>query len=285
VLRAVAVARSYLTSGCSTSRPSHQSPTRKWLFLGYTCQPTSSSEAARVPRKPKSHTIYELRVVLEDVKPAVWRTFRFPADATLHDLHGVLQVVMGWTNSHLHAFEHDGDRYAEPGPDFEMDGADIDTDDVTVGELLRRIGDVLGYEYDFGDGWSHTVSLQAISTDGPEVWCLDGKRACPPDDCGGPMGYANLLSILAKPKHPEHRDMLEWLEPAYPDGFHPEAFDRDEINEQFADGLEGIRADFEDALEDEDLDDLKGAEPDESDRSCHPEKPRNIGNIIQFPKR
>ncbi len=188
------------------------------------------------------------------MKPAVWRTFRCPADATLRDLHCVLQVVMGWTNSHLHAFEHDGDRYAELGPDFEMDGADIDTDDVTVGELLRKVGDNLSYEYDFGDGWSHTVSLQAIHATAPEVWCIDGKQVCPPDDCGGPMGYANLLGILAKPKHPEHRDMLEWLEPAYPDGFNPEAFDIDAINEQLADGLEGVRADFEDVPDEMDLD-------------------------------
>lgn len=223
-----------------------------------------------VPKKPKPRAIYELRVVLEDVKPVVWRTFRIPADATLRDLHHVLQVVMGWTNSHLHAFEHDGDRYSEPGPDFEMDGGDIDTDDVTVGELLRTVGDVLSYEYDFGDGWSHTVSLQAIHTTGPEVWCLDGKRACPPDDCGGPGGYANLLGILAKPKHPEHRDMLEWLEPAYPDGFDPEAFDIDEINEQLADGLEGVRADFENLNDEDDLDEDDPGKPD---------------NIIPFPKR
>ena len=154
-----------------------------------------------VPKKPKrpkqSPAIYELRITLQDVKPAIWRSFRFPADAALSDLHYVLQTVMGWTNSHLHAFEHEGDRYVEPGPDFEMDGADIDTDDVTVGELLRKAGDDLMYEYDFGDGWSHMVTLTAIHCDdGPEVWCIDGKRACPPDDCGGPGGYANLLGIL-----------------------------------------------------------------------------------------
>lgn len=226
-----------------------------------------------MPRKPKAkpaRDIYELRVDLDGVKPAVWRRFTIPSDASLCDLHYVLQLVMGWTNSHLHAFQHDGDRYAEPGPDFEMDGADIDTDDVTVGELLRKTGDDILYEYDFGDGWNHTVTLLAVHAEGtiPEVCCIDGEQACPPEDCGGPGGYADLLDILAKPKHPEHQSMREWLDDLHPDGFDPAAFDKDTINEQFADGLGGVRADFENAGDDED----DGAEAAD-------------WNIIPFPKR
>lgn len=225
---------------------------------------------SRKPKRPRA--VYEIRVELDDVQPMVWRSFRCPADATLRDLHYVLQIVMGWTTSHLHAFQHDGDRYTEPGPDFEMGGADIDTDDVTVGELLRRVGDDLAYDYDFGDGWSHTVSLTAIHhDDGPELWCLDGAQACPPEDCGGPMGYARLLGILAKPKHPEHRDMRAWLEPEYPDGFNPAAFDLDLINEQFAEGLAGVRYDFEERLDDD------GYDGDDEDEPA--------ANIIPFPKR
>jgi hypothetical protein len=227
-----------------------------------------------MPRKKKPappRALYELRVSLDDVTPTVWRRFRIPADATLHDLHLVLQLVMGWTTTHLYEFRHGDDRYAEPDPDGDFDDDSTDTDDVRLGNLLRQPKDRIAYTYDFGDDWHHTVTLLAIHPDDrthPETWCLDGAGACPPEDCGGPGGYRDLRHILANPKHPDHRDRLDWLELNTAADFDPAAFTPDDANDELADGLEGVRALFDDWLDEDDEDD---------------EKPAT--NIIPFPKR
>ena len=158
----------------------------------------------------------ELVVTLRDVDPPVWRRLVVPEKATLRDLHRLLRGAMGWQNSHLSMFELDGRSYGEVD---EMDELG-DPRSVTVGSLPD--GTVLRYDYDFGDGWEHDVRVAAHRTaEAPS--CLDGARACPPEDCGGPGGYARLLQVLADPGHPEHRDAVEWLGgPIDPEPFDPE---------------------------------------------------------------
>jgi hypothetical protein len=165
--------------------------------------------------------IYQLKVTLKGIRPPVWRRVQVSGDLTLGQLHRVLQIVMGWTDSHLHQFIVDGERYATPSPD---DWGEPPSDErkVRVHDLARA-KTRLRYEYDFGDGWEHDVLVEKIVPAHPEraAVCVAGRRACPPEDCGGPWGYAELLEILADPKHEEHAERREWLGRK----FDPEEFD------------------------------------------------------------
>jgi len=113
------------------------------------------------------------------------------------------------------------------GEPTEMDGEDEDA--VTLGEVCGKTRSKLTYDYDFGDGWRHTIEVQKILDPDPDVkysLCQAGKRACPPEDCGGPWGYEGLLEALENPDDEEYADRLEWLG----DEFDPEAFDADKVN-------------------------------------------------------
>jgi hypothetical protein len=186
---------------------------------------------------------FELRVTLLEIEPEIWRRVRVPHDVRLDRLHAVLQILFGWTNSHLHQFElfdqrgvvhtlvkmrgsEDSGGWIEPELQTRMET------DCTLGEFLTAPGDRLGYEYDFGDGWRHEVELVAVesqATRPAHALCLDGARAGPPDDSGGPPGYEQMLSIVANPRHRDHAHFKEWL------GDHdPEAFDLAAINHRLA---------------------------------------------------
>jgi Plasmid pRiA4b ORF-3-like protein len=105
---------------------------------------------------------------------------------------------------------------------------------VRLEQFLKQPGDRLHYTYDFGDGWEHGVVLEKRLDPDPGVeipTCLAGKGACPPEDCGGPWGYADLKEALADQRHEDHDDMLEWLGLDSAEDFDPAACDLDEINE------------------------------------------------------
>lgn len=169
--------------------------------------------------------IYQLKVTLRDIRPPIWRRFAVPSDIPLKRLHEALQLIMGWTDSHLHQFEARGGRYGPPDRDLERTNEAT----TTLDRVLRKPKDRMTYEYDFGDGWMHDVELEKVlppSSEGLFPIMLAGKRACPPEDVGGAPGYARFLAIMANPKHPEHRDMLDWA-----DGpFDPEAYDVGQAN-------------------------------------------------------
>ncbi len=145
-----------------------------------------------------------IRVELRDVEPSIWRVLDVPATTTLPVLHQVLQVAMGWTDSHLHEFT-DGDPLARrpvrsfvPAADLEDGWGDGEPEDhVTVGELLRVPGDTLHYLYDFGDDWRHVLTLESVTPDDVDrARLVDGARACPPEDCGGAPGYEHLVTTV-----------------------------------------------------------------------------------------
>ena len=155
-------------------------------------------------------TIYRLYVSLLEVAPPIWRRVELSSQASLAQLHKLLQAAMGWQDYYLHEFEIGGKRYGSPEEDLELPGAVVRDSTVRLSRALPHKGASLLYSYDFGDGWTHSLVLEAIvapepNTKYPRV--VDGARACPPEDCGGPYGYADLLEILAKPKHKEHRQM------------------------------------------------------------------------------
>lgn len=152
-----------------------------------------------------------LHVSLHDVEPAVWRAVVVPSDLPLDGLHEVLQTAMGWEDYHLHAFTA-GRRTLGPAMMVD-DGQAEDERDATVADVLPTKRSRLLYAYDFGDGWEHTVRREATlppAPGGPLFECVDGAGACPPEDCGGPWGYADLLAVLADPARPEHAEMLDW---------------------------------------------------------------------------
>lgn len=196
-------------------------------------------EETRDWTEPSRAVAYRLRIELDDVVPTVWRQVVVPSTLRLDELHPVLQTVMGWKDTHLHqwsrpdAYGGVGERYAmqESIDDGFGEGARCE-DRVRLDDVLRAAGDVLVYEYDFGDGWEHTVQLEAIdpdvSPDGPH--CTDGARACPPEDCGGASGYDHLRGVLADRGHPDRDALREWLG----GGFDPELFDVDAVNVNLA---------------------------------------------------
>ena len=175
----------------------------------------------------KGDDVYRLKVTLRGLQPPIWRRFLVPGQLSLRHLHLALQVVMGWTNSHLHRFECGGTYYGEPDPDYGIHQEDEAT--ARLDALLRKPGDHLMYEYDFGDCWEHDVVLEAVLPAGqadhhPAV--EGGQRACPPEDVGGPPGYQDFLSILADPCRAKDEEMLSWLG----GDFDSERFDPERLN-------------------------------------------------------
>jgi len=193
---------------------------------------SSKTRVAAAPRAKAATPVYVLKVTLLGTRPPIWRRLAVPADITLARLHAMLQVVMGWYDCHLHRFvSPDQTRY---GPLSEVGDADwdlglIDERKAKLSRVLAAPKQRMVYEYDFGDGWEHGIQLEKIVAPEPGLHyprCLAGRRACPPEDCGGVWGYAELLQIIADPGHPEHAERLEWLGGP----IDPEAFDPDEVN-------------------------------------------------------
>ena len=171
--------------------------------------------------------IYRIRITLNGIEPPVWRRIEVPGDLALDELHEIVQIAMGWTDSHLHAFVVEGVSYSAPDLGGELDMADESA--VRLGEVARP-GSRLMYEYDFGDGWMHGREIEAVDPPDPEAdypRCTGGARACPPEDCGGVWGYEDLLEIMKDTTHEEHDETLEWLGGE----LDPEELDLDEVNQ------------------------------------------------------
>lgn len=175
-------------------------------------------------------TVLQLKISLLGLgDPPVWRRLLVPAGIKLDRLHDLIQAAIGWDGYHMHAFSAGGVDYGIPDPELGF----RDERRTTLGRVIAKPGDRLRYTYDFGDNWEHDILIEQVGPPVPELAypvCLAGERACPPDDCGGVWGYAELLEALADPKHPEHEWLLEWAGGP----IDPEAFDRDEVNKQLA---------------------------------------------------
>jgi len=172
-----------------------------------------------------ANTSFQLKVTLRGIRPPIWRRLRIPGTANLRQVHDALQVALGWTNSHLHQFRVGRQTFGMADPEAPE----------TTDERRVRLCDVatekskLIYDYDFGDGWEHDVVVERVEpARSPVLECLDGRRARPPEDCGGPHGYAELMVTLANPKHPEHAEMLQWVGPYW----QPEDFDLELVNKR-----------------------------------------------------
>lgn len=178
-----------------------------------------------VPEKATAQQAARLTLTLSNIEPAIWRRLVVPESLTLRELHEVIQTAMGWQGYHLHLFDLGGVLY---GDVEDIEGRPLgDEQSFTVGQAADQVTE-FRYEYDFGDGWDHDIRVeQRITTSGPVApQVLDGARACPPEDCGGPWGYEHLLEVLADPSHEEHNTMSQWAGVE----FDSEAFDVAQTN-------------------------------------------------------
>jgi hypothetical protein len=173
----------------------------------------------------------QLHVELQDVVPRVWRRVVVPESVTLARLHVVLQWAMGWTNSHLHEYQVGTKRYGMADPEWLDDDPPVDERRVKLKTLVQAGVRRFVYQYDFGDGWDHTVTVEDLlhpESPGRRIRCLAGENACPPEDVGGSSGYADFLEAIADPSHEEHEACLTWV--GYP--FDPAAFDINAVNQR-----------------------------------------------------
>jgi hypothetical protein len=158
--------------------------------------------------------IYQLKITIADIEPAIWRRVLVPAETTLEQLHKIIQTVFGWWDYHLHQYVVDGRHYGLPDPEYSDELPEMfDERNVTLRDVLGARAIV--YEYDFGDDWKHSVEIESatIASD-PNVQypvCTGGARACPREDCGGTPGYFRVLEILGDPMHEEYREMKTWV--------------------------------------------------------------------------
>jgi len=149
-------------------------------------------------------------------KPPVWRKVLVPENFTFSRFHKVIQSAFGWSDAHLYEFSPSGwGSSPSIGPQLEnyfSDGPDMDSCEVKLADIFHEENEKFTYIYDFGDDWKHRITLEKITDGKPnKASCVDGKGACPPEDCGGHMDYPGFLRIMNDPQHDRHKDMLEWV--------------------------------------------------------------------------
>lgn len=165
------------------------------------------------------NSVYQFKITLLDTLPEIWRRIQVPANYNFWDFHVSIQDAMGWLDCHLHEFRlphqdsKDFLRFGIPDKEF-GDNELIPGWEARIADYFPKIGDTAMYSYDFGDGWEHQLVLEAIlPADGLINYpvCLDGERACPPEDCGGVLGFEQMLETLGNGKTAEKKEVNHWL--------------------------------------------------------------------------
>ncbi len=161
--------------------------------------------------------VYQIQISITNLKPEIWRKILVQPNLSLANFHMTIQIVMGWHNSHLHQFIKDRTFYTKKMED-DMTWGDLNNVDykgLKISDLLKNENDKIDYEYDFGDSWHHDVVLEKILDASEKTKypiCIDGKLACPPEDCGGIWGYSDILKVLNNPRHKDYAALLDWLD-------------------------------------------------------------------------
>ena len=187
----------------------------------------TATQRKRKAGSPTAANAFQLKITLRYITPPIWRRVVVPDDFTLDRLHGLIQRVMGWGGGHLHEFRMPAPGFGPPLRAFGHEGEDEDA--TLLRDVLARKGQMLLYEYDFGDGWLHGIQLEKILPLEPGrryPVCLAGARACPPDDCGGPPGYDQLLEALRNPTAKGNKELLQWCGEWDPESFDVESASR-----------------------------------------------------------
>lgn len=189
-----------------------------------------------MPRKAESAVI--LRVELFGIEPLIWRRVRVPSAMTLRDLHAVVQRVMGWRDSHLHEFRVGAsDIGIVDRPELDTPENMEDERKWTVAKIVGTGATELEYVYDFGDHWVHRIIIEPATRSrvpGRSALCLAGEGACPPEDVGGPPGYAQFLEALTDSSHAEHKTNVNWVGGVWD----PNGFDLNRVNRELAKALD-----------------------------------------------
>jgi hypothetical protein len=189
----------------------------------------------RKERYPRTTTyrLYQFKITLQDITPLIWRRIQVPETYSFWDFHVAIQDAMGWNDSHLHNFtltdpkngkqvriEIPAEVYGECSEGALADWAEF------IADYFTPANPQATYEYDFGDGWGHDIVFEGIFPKVPRRLypkCLEGERNCPPEDCGGVMGYAELVEAMKNPRHPRRQEFIEWLGCKYdPERFNPD---------------------------------------------------------------
>ena len=163
--------------------------------------------------KPRPHVV-RFKVTLDNIEPMVSRSLDVPLSLTLDRLHALLQIIMGWTDSHLYEFRINGLRYGIPDPDDRFEEKLLDARAATLKTLLEDGKlKIFKYLYDFGDEWEHSIEVGSIELGSSSVtypFVYDATGRCPPEDIGGPHGYSTFLEAIQNPKHARHREFVGW---------------------------------------------------------------------------
>jgi len=180
--------------------------------------------------KKKFNLVYQFKITLKGIKPPIWRRIQIPETYTFWALHVAIQDAMGWGDYHLHEFEV---VYPSTGlkvnigiPDEEFGREILPGWKHKITDYFSMENQSANYVYDFGDNWEHKIQLEKILPRDENIQypvCTAGKRACPPEDCGGVWGYEEFLEAIRDPQHEQHEEMLEWIGGKFdPEHFYPE---------------------------------------------------------------
>jgi Plasmid pRiA4b ORF-3-like protein len=178
-------------------------------------------------KSASNQTVYQLKITLKNIRPPIWRRIQVLSSTTLQQLHLIVQEVMGWDNYHMHSWTIAGIDYGQPEPEYDFNVRSEKT--VKLSQVVKGEKSKFFYTYDFGDSWEHEILVEKELPSTPDTnypVCITGKRACPPEDCGGSWGYAELLEIIRDPSHPEYEERMEWVG----ESFNPDIFDLNEVN-------------------------------------------------------
>lgn len=216
----------------------HGQPVQGDSLTYFTLAPGGSrARGGKLPAKRKKSDgpapIYQIKVTLRGAKPPIWRRLEVAGDITLAALHDALQASFEWDYSHLHVFSTP---YGEFGmPDNELGYRSERA--VTLEQVAASVGSRIKYTYDFGDDWEHEIQVEKIIDRDPNATyprCTGGRRAAPPEDCGGVWGYMDLIEALTDPNHPDHQDRMDWMGLDDPSDFDPARFDPAEVTRALA---------------------------------------------------
>lgn len=177
--------------------------------------------------------IARIHIRLDHIKPAIWRRVEVPLTTSLKGLHDVIQAVMLFQDYHLFEFNAGGKRYAVPDPEWDFGRETYAARNVRIGALIDRGITAFDYTYDFGDDWRHSITVETVTDADPALEyprLVDGDRRAPPEDVGGLPGFEDFLTAMAKPRHAQHRQVVDW----YGSRFEPDDIDVDTINERMA---------------------------------------------------
>ena len=168
-----------------------------------------------------ANRVCQFKITLKDIDPPIWRRILVPEKFNFWELHVAIHDAMGWLNYHLHTFyvrSCDSNIFKEinipSDNEYDADNEFILSWDVQIFRYLRESGDICIYEYDFGACWEHEIIFEGflMRESGKEYpFCLEGERACPPEDCGGVIGYQLLMEVLSDTSHEEYDEKISWL--------------------------------------------------------------------------